>query len=99
MTAQIAVSFLLALASFAAGQRATEKDLPGIATPEALTIEMAKALFSGDRNRVTALAATRMEALLEAAQPPSGPEDRQYLKTRWLRSSPSAEGISNGSWR
>jgi hypothetical protein len=35
------VSFL-GLASLAAGQSATEKDLPQIANPETLTIEMAK---------------------------------------------------------
>jgi hypothetical protein len=33
--------------------------LPHIANPEALSIEMAKALVSGDRERFTALAATR----------------------------------------
>ena len=84
MIARTASCFLLALASFAAGQSATEKDLPRIANPEALAIDMAKALVSGDRARVTALAATRteMETLLETAQPPSGPEDRQYQKNK-----------------
>src|SRR5262245_61402590 len=76
--------FFLGLASFAAGQSLTERELPRIEKPEVLAIEMAKALVSGDRNRVTALAATRneMEALLEAAQPPSGQEERQYLKNK-----------------
>jgi hypothetical protein len=76
--------FFLGLASLAAGQGATEKHLPRIADPETLAIEMAKALVAGDRGRVTALAATRkeMEALLEAAQPPARPEDRQYLKDK-----------------
>jgi hypothetical protein len=45
---------------------------------------MAKALVSADRQRFDALAATReeMEALLEAAQPPSRPEERQELKDK-----------------
>jgi hypothetical protein len=49
-----------------------------------LAIEMAKALVAGDRARFTALAATReeMEAMLEAAQPPSRPEDRQEMKAK-----------------
>ena len=47
--------------------------------PEALAIEMAKALVSGDRERFTALAATReeMEEMLKTAWPPTSPEDRQ----------------------
>ena len=84
MTARTAVCVLLGLASLAAGQSATVKDLPHIANPEVLAIEMAKALVSGDRDRFTALAATRteMERMLEAAQPPSGPEDREYQKNK-----------------
>jgi hypothetical protein len=84
MTARTAACFFLGLASVAAGQIAAEKDLPRIANPEVLAIEMAKALVSGDRDRVTALAATRkeMEALLEAAQPPSRSEERRYLKNK-----------------
>jgi len=79
-----ATCFVLCLLSLAAGQRAAEKDLPRIANPEALAIEMAKALVAGDRDRVTALAATRteMEGLLEAAQPSSRPEDRAYVKSK-----------------
>jgi hypothetical protein len=82
MTARTAVCLLFGLASLAAGQSTTDKALPRIATPEALATEMAKALVSGDRDRFTALVATRkeMEELLESAQPPSSPEDRQYLK-------------------
>ena len=84
MIARTVTCFFLGLASFAAGQSANEKGLPRIANPEVLAIEMAKALVTGDRARVTALAATRteMEALLEAAQPPAGPEDRQYQKNK-----------------
>jgi hypothetical protein len=75
------VCFLL---SFAAGTGAPQKSLPGFANPEALAIEMAKAVVSGDRERFTALAATReeMEALLETAWPPTGPEERQELKDK-----------------
>jgi hypothetical protein len=82
--ARTAACFCLVLSFVAAGQSAQEKDLPHIATPEALAIEMAKALVSGDRNRVTALAATRkeMEELLAAAQPPSDAEEREYLKNK-----------------
>ena len=83
MTGQTAAAcFLLGLASFAAGRGAPEKVLPRIASPEALAIEMAKALVSADRERFTALAATReeMEELLETHQPPATPEDRRYLK-------------------
>ena len=75
MTGQTAAAcFLLGLASFAAGRGAPEKVLPRIASPEALAIEMAKALVSDDRERVTALAATgeEMETVLETAWPPSG---------------------------
>jgi hypothetical protein len=76
--------FFLALASFAAGKGAPQKALPRIANPEALAIEMAKALVSGDRERFTALAATReeMEGLLEAAWLPTRPEERQELKDK-----------------
>src|SRR5262245_104249 len=74
----------LALAHFAAGNVGAEQASPRITDPGALAIEMAKALVSGDRDRVTALAATReeMEALLEAAQPPTGPAERQELKDK-----------------
>jgi len=58
--------------------------LPRIATPDVLAIEMAKALVAGDRARFTALAATReeMEAMLEAAQPPTRPEERREMKEK-----------------
>ena len=81
MTARTAVRFLLGLASFAWAQSTAEKDLPQISDPQVLAIEMAKALVLADRDRFTALAATRkeMQRLLEAAQPPSRPEERQYL--------------------
>ncbi len=84
MTGRTAVCFCLVLSSFTAAPSAAEQDLPRIATPEALAIEMAKALVAGDRNRVTALAATRqeMEEMLAAAQPPMGPEDREYQKNK-----------------
>jgi hypothetical protein len=76
--------FLLELASFSAGRGAPQKALPRIATPEALAIEMAKALVSDDRERFTALAATReeMEGMLETAWRPTKPEDRQYVKDK-----------------
>ena len=81
MTGRTACCFFLGLASFVGAQSATEKDLPQISDPQVLAIEMAKTLVLADRDRYTALAATRkeMERLLEAAQPPSRPEDRQYL--------------------
>ena len=85
MTTRIAaVSCFLGLASFASGTGALQKALPGIAKPDTLAIEMAKALVSGDRERFTALAATReeMEGLLETAQPPTGPEERKELKDK-----------------
>jgi hypothetical protein len=79
-----AVSCFLGLASFAAGTGALQKPVPRIAKPEALAIEMAKALVAADRGRFTALAATReeMEGLLEKAQPPTGPEERKELKDK-----------------
>jgi len=84
MSPRTAVCLLLGLASFAAGRSSAEQALPRIANPEALAIEMAKALVSADRQRFDALAATReeMEGLLEAAQPPSRPEERQELKDK-----------------
>ena len=75
---------LLGLTSLAAGRSGPEQPLPRIASPEALAIEMAKALIAADRARFTALAATReeMERLLETAQPPASPQDRQELKDK-----------------
>jgi len=69
----------LGLASLRSGKGATEQAQPRIANPGALAIEMAKALVFDDRERFTKLAATReeMEGLLEMAQPPASPEDRQ----------------------
>jgi hypothetical protein len=74
----------LGVASFAVGQASAQKDLPRIPNPEALAIEMAKALVAADRERFTALAATReeMEELLTTAQPPGNARERQELKTK-----------------
>jgi len=73
---------LLGLTSFVAGRSGPEQPLPRIASPEALAIEMAKALVAADR--FTSLAATReeMERMLETAQPPASPQDRQELKDK-----------------
>jgi hypothetical protein len=80
----LAASLSLGLMSFAAARTGPGKPLPRIASPEALAIEMAKALVAADRARFTALAATReeMETLLETAQPPASPLDRQELKDK-----------------
>ena len=51
MNARTAACFFLGLASFAAGRSSAEQALPRIANPEALAIEMAKALVSADRQR------------------------------------------------
>ena len=61
MTARTATTacLFLGLASFVAGRSGPEQPLPRIASPEALAIEMAKALVAADRARFTALAATR----------------------------------------
>jgi hypothetical protein len=66
------------------GQGTRENALPRLATPELLAIEMAKALVSDDRERITALAATReeMETMLETAWPPATAGDREYIKTK-----------------
>jgi hypothetical protein len=85
MTTRTAVAcLLLGLASFQPGKDAPHKALPRIANPEALAIEMAKALVSTDAERFTALAATReeMEGLLATSQPPARPEERQELKDK-----------------
>lgn len=78
------VCLVLGMASYAVGQGVPSKDLPRIASPDVLAIEMAKALVAGDRARFVALAATReeMEALLETAQRPATPQDRQELKDK-----------------
>lgn len=80
----IHASVLLALIAVAAPISAAEQAQPRIAPPDVLAIEMAKALVAGDRARFTALAATReeMEAMLEAAQPPSRPEERREMKAQ-----------------
>jgi hypothetical protein len=79
-----ATCFLFSLAPLAMGQGARDNALPRVATPEILAIEMAKALVSDDRERVTALAATReeMETMLETAWPPATAGDREYIKTK-----------------
>jgi hypothetical protein len=80
----ILASVLVALIAVAAPVSAGEQAAPRIASPDLLAIEMAKALVAGDRARFTALAATReeMEAMLEAAQPPSRPEERREMKEK-----------------
>jgi hypothetical protein len=84
MTSRTASACLFLGLAFAAGKSAPQKAPPHIANPEALAIEMAKALVSGDRERFTALAATRkeMEGLLETARPPTRPKERQELKDK-----------------
>jgi hypothetical protein len=85
MTARTATaSCVLGLALFVADRSAAGQALPRIANPELLAIEMARALVAHDRARFTALAATReeMERLLETAQPPARPEERQELKDK-----------------
>ena len=79
-----AACVFVGLTSCAAALGAPRQALPRIATPETLAIEMAKALVSADRERFTALVATReeMEALLETHQPPATPQDRRELKDR-----------------
>ena len=79
-----AACLFLGLAHFAAGDVGAEQASLRITDPGTLAIEMAKALVLGDRDRVTALAATReeMEALLAAAQPPTRPEERQELRDK-----------------
>jgi hypothetical protein len=79
-----ATCLLFSLASLAMSQVAGERALPRVATPEELAIEMAKALVSDDRERITTLAATReeMETLLETAWPPATAGDREYIKTK-----------------
>ena len=74
----------LALIAIVPLTNAAEQSPPRIENPEALAIEMAKALVAGDRARFTALAATReeMEAMLETAQPSTRPEERQYVKDK-----------------
>jgi hypothetical protein len=86
MTARTAAAacLLLGLASFAESTGAAQAGLPRISDPAVLALEMAKALVAGDRERITALSATReeMELLLETHQPPSSREERQELKER-----------------
>ena len=83
-TLTAAICCFLGLASFAVGGGVPQKALPRIAKPEALAIEMAKALVAADRGRFTALAATReeMEEMLKTAQPPMGLVDRQEQKRK-----------------
>jgi hypothetical protein len=76
--------FWLGFVSFAAGKDAPEKVLPRIADSKQLSVEMAKALVAGDRERFTALAATRdeMVRMLETALHPTSPEERQEQKDK-----------------
>jgi len=80
----VAGVFLLGFASFAAGKDAPEKVPPRIADSKELSVEMAKALVAGDRERFTALAATREEMvkMLETALHPASPEERQEQKDK-----------------
>ena len=85
MTARIIAGvFLLGFVSFAAGKDAPEKALPRIADSRELSVETAKALVAGDRERFTVLTATREEMLrmLETALHPASPEERQEQKDK-----------------
>ena len=79
--------FLLGFALFAAGKDAPEKAPLRIADPKELSVEMAKALVSGDRKRFTALAATREE--MAAARNGSTPSEPERA--------PGAEGQGGGN--
>jgi hypothetical protein len=76
--------FLLGFASFAAGKDVPEKAPLRIADSKDLSVEMAKALVAGDRERFTALAATgkEMVKMLEMALHPASPEERQEQKDK-----------------
>lgn len=80
----VAGVFLFGFASFAAGKDAPEKAPPRIADSKELSVEMAKALVAGDRDRFTALAATREEMVrkLKTALHPGSPEERQEQKDK-----------------
>ena len=71
----VAGVFLLGFASFAAGKDTPEKVSPRISDSKELSVEMAKALVAGNRERFTALAATREEMvrMLETALHPAEP--------------------------
>ena len=75
----VAGVFLLGFASLAAGQDAPKKGLPRIADSKELSVEMAKALVAGNRERFTVLLATREEMvrMLETALHPTSSEERQ----------------------
>ena len=76
--------FLLGFASFAMGKDSPEKAPPRIADSKELSVEMAKALIAGDRERFTGLAATReeMARMLEEALHPASSEERQEQKDK-----------------
>ena len=76
--------FLLGFAAFTASKDDPEKASLRIANPKELSVEMAKALVSGDRKRFTALAATREEmvTLLETALHPASLKERQEQKDK-----------------
>jgi hypothetical protein len=107
MTIRTATACFLGLAFLAgAGQGAAQKDLPRIPNPEALAIEMAKALVSDDRKRFTALAATREEMDWEGASEtmsaPTGESlcARHELLEPGIRSERSEGGVDREpSWR
>jgi len=75
----VAGVFLLGFASLAAGQDTPEKGLPRIADSKELSVEMAKALVAGNRERFTVLSATREEMvrMLETALHSASSEERQ----------------------
>ena len=80
----VASLFLLGFAAFTASKDDPEKASLRIANPKELSVEMAKALVSGDRKRFTALAATREEmvTLLETALHPASLKERQEQKDK-----------------
>jgi len=81
MIARTAAACVLGLASLASVKGDGQAALPRPADPAVLAVEMAKALVAGDRERATALSATReeMELLLGTHQPPATPEGRREL--------------------
>ena len=85
MTPRTVVGVLfLGFASLATGKDAPEKAPPHIADSKELSVEMAKALVAGDRERFTLLAATREEMvrMLETALHPVSAEERQEQKDK-----------------
>jgi hypothetical protein len=88
----VAAFFLLGFAAFTVSKDRPEKAPLRIANPKELSIEMAKAVVSGDRKRFTALAATREEMVgCSNGSTPSEPERAPGAEgTRWRKFLPSA---------